>query len=99
MELKKTGGFYRDEDGKFISKTVAEQILLKQEELAKLEKAATNMVAAEQEPPEWLKQVVVAIADSFGITAKEFDSRVRVIHPTPIDPVILVDGTPVLSWL
>ena len=71
----------------------------KQAELAKLEKAATALVAAEQEPPEWLKQVVVAIADSFGITAKEFNSRVRVIHPTPIDPVILVDGTPVLSWL
>ena len=33
MELKKTGRFYRDENGRFISKAIAEQILAKQAEL------------------------------------------------------------------
>jgi len=60
---------------------------------------ADELVKAETEPPEWLKSLVVAIADHFGISAEEFAERVRVYHPTPADPVLTVDGKAVVSWV
>jgi len=54
---------------------------------------------AENEPPVWLKKVVVHFAEALGITPEEFGSRVRIQHPTPNDPVLLVDDKSVISWI
>jgi len=70
-----------------------------QGQLDELKEAANVLVAAESEPPTWLRDLIVAIADHFGITPEEFRDRLRVIHPTKEDPVLLVDGKPVVSWI
>lgn len=93
---------HRDAGGRFISARAAEMmnesVVLKQRSV-ELERAAEDLVKAENEPPEWLKGLIVAIANHFGITPEEFTERVRIYHPTPGDPVLLVDDRAVVSWV
>ena len=101
MDIRKdeTGRYYDTQTGRYIKKWLAEEILAKKDEVAELEDAAQKLIDNESEPPEWLKDVVVKLAYAFGVTPQEFASRIEVVHPTPKDPVILVDGKPVISWV
>ena len=100
MKLSKnSSGRWIDEHGRFVPSSVAEKILGEQAKLALLEEEAESLISKENEPPEWLKQTLVVIADSFGITPEEFASRVNIIHPTPVDPVITIDGKAVISYI
>ena len=85
----------RDEKGRFVSAT-AQNLLIHS---AELEKRAQELILAENEPPVWLKDVVVHFAAALGITPEEFGSRIRIQHPTPNDPVLLVDDKSVISWI
>ena len=69
------------------------------EEANALAEKALDLVEAESQPPEWLRSLLVVIADHFGITAEEFKARVRVVHPTKADPIIMVDGKAIVSWV
>jgi hypothetical protein len=90
----------RDEKGRFMSpKELAKAVEEAQNQLEVLKEAADVLVASESQPPAWLRDLIVVIADHFGITPEEFKERIRVVHPTQPDPVILVDGKPVVSWI
>jgi len=83
MKLYKNSiGRWIDKNGRFVPSSVAEKILAEQRKLAQLEEE-DSLIARENEPPEWLKTLVVTIADSFGITPEEFASRAKIIYPTP----------------
>ena len=82
-----------------IAAELAERAEMAAEKAAALRQEADELVAAEEQPPEWLRDLIVKIADYFGITAEEFRERVQVYHPTPADPVLLVDRRAVISWV
>lgn len=85
----------RDEKGRFISAKAGEMIAAAKDLTAEAEK----LISVENEPPVWLKKLIVAIALELDITADEFTKRVKVVHPTPLDPVLLVDGKTIISWI
>lgn len=85
----------RDEKGRFVS---ARAIALKQEAAA-LTAQAEELIKKENEPPAWLKSLVITIARELGVTAEEFQERIKIIHPTPADPVITVDGRALVAWV
>ena len=90
----------RDEKGRFMSaKELSQAVQEAQSQIEVLKEAADALVASESQPPAWLRDLVVVIADHFGITPEEFRDRLRVIHPTQYDPVLLVDGKPIMSWI
>jgi DNA-directed RNA polymerase delta subunit len=92
----------RDERGRFVSKTIAqrrEEVEKKEAEVVALNTEIEELMAEEREPPEWLRDLVVHIADYLGISSREFTERVKVYHPKNIDPVLLVDGKPIVSWV
>lgn len=64
-----------------------------------LREEANKLISQEKNAPAWLKSLIITIADSLGITAEEFSERIEIIHPTPADPVILVDKKPVVAWI
>ena len=82
-----------------VAEALAEQAERAAAKAAALEEQAQALVAAEEQPPEWLRDLIVKIADYFGITPEEFRERVEVYHPTPEDPVLMVDGRAVVSWV
>ena len=82
-----------------VAAELAEQAERAAEKAAALRQEAEELVAAEEQPPEWLRDLVVKIANYFGITPEEFRERVQVYHPTPADPVLLVDRRAVISWV
>ena len=92
----------RDNRGKFISVAAAE-ILQKADETSAiavmLQKKAEKLIEAENEPPAWLKSLILALAVEVGVTVEEFSSRIKIVHPTPTDPVLLLDGKTVLCWV
>jgi len=81
--------------GRFISATA--QAMLEQSR--ELEEKAQQLIAAENTPPSWLKDVVIAFTSIIGITPEEFEAQVKVIHPTSHDPVLLMRGNPIISWI
>lgn len=85
----------RDEKGRFVSNNAL--ALLEQSKA--LSEQAELLIQQENEPPSWLKGVVIAFAQAIGITPEEFQERVKVVHPTPDDPVLLIDRKPVVSWI
>lgn len=99
----------RDEKGRYVSAKAAEAIAEAEQiekqaayltaQAAAVRAKADEMIAAEANAPEWLKSLVVAIADQLGISAEEFKERVRIIHPTAVDPVLMVDDKPVVAWV
>ena len=86
----------RDKKGRFVAverrDSLGEVALL-------LNEAADILVSKENEPPAWLKSMVVAMATAIGVKPSEFEERVRVVHPTPKDPCLLIDGKARLSWI
>jgi len=85
----------RDEKGRFVARretSLGEVALL-------LNEAADILIKKENEPPAWLKSMVVAMATAIGVEPGEFEERVRIIHPTPKDPCLLIDGKARLSWI
>lgn len=69
------------------------------EQATALNSQADALIQAETNAPEWLKALVVSVATHLGITSEEFSERVRVHHPTPADPVLLVDGKAIVAWV
>ena len=85
----------RDKKGRFVARretSLGEVATL-------LNEAADILVRKENEPPKWLKDMVVAMATAIGVAPEEFAERVRIIHPTPNDPCLLIDGKARLSWI
>lgn len=64
----------------------------------RLEEKAEALVLVEA-PPAWLKNLIVAIAQSLGIRPEDFEKEIKISHPTPTDPVLSVRGRPVLAWV
>jgi hypothetical protein len=96
----------RNEKGQFVSEKAsamldeADQIeTVAAEKAAGIRAEAEKLIQAETTPPEWLKALVVAIATELGISPEEFRERVRIVHPTPVDPVLIVDGKPMVAWV
>ncbi len=85
----------RDHQGRFISPTRQEL----QEKIQAVEAAADKFLETESHPPEWLRNLICVVAGEFGITPAEFESRIKVVHPTPADPILLVDGKAIVSWI
>lgn len=85
----------RDEKGRFVSVTA--QALLEQSKA--LSAKADELISTENEVPAWLKGVIITFAQSIGITPEEFAAEVRIAHPTPDDPVLLMRGKPLVSWV
>ena len=84
----------RDKKGRFVARrtSLGEVATL-------LNEAADILVSKENEPPAWLKDMVVAMATAIGVAPEEFEERVQVVHPTPKDPCLLIDGKARLSWI
>jgi len=85
----------RDEKGRFIS-TSAQALLMQSKEL---EKKAQELIEAENNPPSWLKEMIIAFAQIIGITPEEFAEQIKVVHPASFDPVLIIQGKPIISWI
>ena len=90
----------RDSHGRYVSpaREVAEKAKWLAFQMAELEAAAVKLLAAENQPPAWLRNLVLTVAVELGITAGDIQARMAIIHPSAIDPVLLVDGKPVAMW-
>ena len=78
----------RDKQGRFISARA--QALLSAS--TELQAQAGALAEAENQPPAWLRGLVIEIAKFFGITPEKFKDRVKIVYPTPKDPILLIDG-------
>lgn len=92
----------RDSKGRYIPQEASRlasksNALQKQAEL--LAQEAEELIEKENNPPEWLKTAIVAFASSCGVTAEEFSQRVKLVHPSPADPVLLIDGKSAFSYI
>lgn len=67
-------------------------------ELEKLQQEVDSLLEQEQAPA-WLKELIALSAAYFGVTPEEVEKRMQVIHPTVDDPVLFIDGKPVISWV
>lgn len=85
----------RDEKGRFISPKAASLI----EKARQLEAVADELVAAENDPPIWLKDVAALFAAAVGVTSEEFQERVNIVHPTQVDPQLTIDEKVFISWV
>jgi uncharacterized protein YhaN len=92
--------------GKFMSKKDYEALIARHQDLQKqikeLDKTVEKFIeenAKQDRFVEALRDVIVGAAFALGITPDEFKERVEIVHPTQQDPVLLIDGKPMVSWV
>lgn len=88
----------RDKQGRFISQKELDAVKQKQEELN--EKINGLVIANDND---WfvenLRTVIISMANFLGVSPEEFEKRVKVVKPTPVDPQLVIDGKPVITWI
>ena len=92
----------RDIKGRYVPEKVTEilsQATALKDKATELEAQACKLIENENNPPEWLKTAITAFASACGVTPEDFAERVKLIHPTPSDPVLLVDGKSIFSYI
>lgn len=85
----------RNEKGRFIPAKAAEMIGTAHA----LQVEAEKLIQAENNQPQWLKNLIVVIAKELGVTTEDFAARVKIHHPTPADPVLLIDCKAYIAWI
>jgi hypothetical protein len=64
-----------------------------------LRRECVALVEKEKDRPAWLVDTITLLAAIYYVQPGQVSDKVKITHPTPSDPVLLIDGKAVMSWV